>query len=791
MNKMPKFMYRYGIRSLVTERAVVLFVILAVILLIAGIIIHQSSEKISFYKPRGYIKKVQALVDQGMIKYDRKTGKIVFDNRQRSRNIEDFYRQSYLEADIASFNEGNYIGTFNIKDGKIILDIRARQVTLPYNVLRQWTGDLYYKNIGTSAILENDHIQLQILPAPRKILPLRASHYELVPVQKENFYSQCGFLLQSDTRKYFAQVEYIGDNVVLGVKHKPPFLSVNNYKIPIGNNIRLEDGDLIYFYDGNYKDYLLFKEKGSAGLISSTRNVNGRSRRIYFSKSLNSFPMVKQFCSGLQDIVAGQDAREKEEKFDVRLTIDRKLHYDIQKELTEFKWGGGKRKMKSHYYPAAVTLMDIDSGEILAMASYPDTSSLAALGSKLRKDRKKQGYIRRLELNQNLLNHPIGSAGKPMLATAIWTVHPYLSRLKIVNHPPGKELDHTLGLSFDPPFEIFGHPVREIDRRDFLKYSCNLYMVNLFFLGLASDHEKSINFTFNKIPPVNAVENRLINFGVDFSGYLKKRANTFVNLERSPIVEALRNIFDIETEVVDSNDIRENTASRYNTLILEPIARKLSIHDKLDLRPMFSSSQEQVNLRFNQVQLLRSEFISIDFGGASSEWNNIKLAECVSRIITGGKINARLIMDIANEKASGSESPPDKVFEGYDQKINTALQWVREGMALVTTKGGTADDLTPEIAAINKELMKKSLKITLYSKTGSPRKYDKGPNSAVYIFAVILEKYSSGEWKKINGISGAIYLENRGKSLLAVTFAKRILKYVLEFLQNKYQRSNG
>ncbi len=241
-------------RAVIAGKSVVWVIILAVILLSAGILVHQSSGKAFFYEPTGYINKVRALVDQGIVKYNRKTGKIIFHEKKASKNVQDFFKQSYLKRDIQAFNEGNFFGTFNIKGGKIQLDIRARRVKLPYTVIRHWTGDLYYRNLGTSAMLENDRLHLQVMPAPRNLLPLKARNYDLVPVRKGGFHSQFGFLLQYNTRKYFAQIEYIGDSVVLGAKHKPPFLSVNNYKIPRGNNVRLDDGDIVYFYDGSYKD---------------------------------------------------------------------------------------------------------------------------------------------------------------------------------------------------------------------------------------------------------------------------------------------------------------------------------------------------------------------------------------------------------------------------------------------------------------------------------------------------------------------------------------------------------
>lgn len=777
---------RFISRDKIVEKPVVWIILAAVFFLIAGVFIHQTSENVSFYKPEGYFKKVQALVDQAIVTYDRKAGKIVFQEKMASKNVQSFYKQSYLEADIKAFNEGNFLGSFNIKDGKIQLDKHARSVKLPFTAIPHWTGDLFYRDSGNTAMLENDRLHLQLSPAPRNLLPLKAAQYEIIPIQKKGFYSQFGFLLQYDTRKYFAQMEYIGDNVVMGVKQKFPAISVNNYAIPQGNNVRLDDGDIVYFYDRGFKEYLLFKEKASAGLISTIRNVNGSLERIYFSKS---FTMARHFGDGLQAVIANTCEGEKDKDFDVTWTIDRKLHSTIQDKLEKFFKLGVKNQAKLQIDPAAVTLIDNDTGDILTLASFPDASVLDSSTSELQRKGKRQGYIDRLSLNQNLLNHPIGSAGKPFLATAIWTVHPYLSEFSIIKHPPGNEIKNTLGLSLDKPFEIFSHRENVIDRRAFLHYSCNLYMVNLFLLGLASDftEDQKFGYTFESIPLEYEVGGVGISNGIDFSQYLKQPSNTFVNLESSPIARALNSIFDIEIQVVDSNDVHENTAAGYDTQLLEPISNTLFIRDKFQLKPLFSSCPEQVNLRFNHIQLLRSEFISLDLGGASSEWNNIKLAESVARIVTGKKVKARLIKDISGKNVVQSEAKSLPSFPLFEPEVETALQWVREGMELVATDGGTAQALAPHIKRINDRLMNQDLRIVFYSKTGSPRKKDVGPNSAVYIFSVILEKKNGDFWATMNGISGSIYIESRGLSALAVAFAGRILDDIVNYLYSQYE----
>jgi cell division protein FtsI/penicillin-binding protein 2 len=574
----------------------------------------------------------------------------------------------------------------------------------------------------------------------------------------------------------------------MGVKQKFPTISVNNYAIPQGNNIRLDDGDIVYFYDddGGFKEYLLFKEKSSAGLMSTIRNVNGSLERIYFSKY---FTMARHFGDGLQAVIANTCEEEKDKDFDVTWTIDRKLHSAIQDKLEKFLKLGVNNRAKLQIDPAAVTLIDNDTGDILTLASFPDASVLESSTSELQRKGKGQAYIDRLTLNQNLLNHPIGSAGKPFLATAIWSVHPYLSEFSIIKHPPGNEIKNTLGLSLDKPFEIFSHRENVIDRRAFLHYSCNLYMVNLFLLGLASDstEDQKFGYTFESIPLEYEVGGVGISNGIDFSQYLKQPSNMFVNLEKSPIARALNSIFDIEIQVVDSNDIRENTAARYDTQLLEPISNVLFIHDKFQLKPLFSCCPEQVNLRFNQIQLLRSEFISLDLGGASSEWNNIKLSESVARVVTGKKVKARLIKDISGKNVVLSEAKSQPSFPLFEQEVETALQWVREGMQLVTTDGGTAQALAPHIKKINDRLMEQDLRIGFYSKTGSPRKKDVGPNSAVYIFSVILEKKNGDFWASMNGISGSIYIESRGLSALAVTFAGRILDDIVNYLYSQYE----
>lgn len=770
-----------------SEKAVRLLVwvsIAGAIFLVFLIALHQESKKVSFYQPVGYIKKVRKLVADKLIKYDPGSRKIVFDAENAPEKIRDFYRQSYLKEDIKTFNEGNYWGTFSIKNRKIQLDIRAHQILLPYTRIRTWTGDLNFRNLETSAVLKNNHLQLQVIQPPRRVLPLHARDYFMVPLGRKGTYMNYGFLLAyGDMSGYFAQVEYIGDQVVLEVKKPNPTVAVENFKIPEGHNVRLNEGDIILFEDYKGKrDYFIFREKEALSLISCIHKVNGRKQRIFL---VNSLPMAKYFANGIQRLVSSIKSRKHEENFNITLTVERKLHETIQNELVNFKWKKGQ--MKDNYAPACVTLMDIKTGDILALATYPDSAALNSYRIKrqLRKDKRKDSYINRLGLNQNFLLHPIGSAGKPMLASAIWTVHPFLSGYRITHHPPGKELNSTLGVDFDPPFTIFGHK-EAIDRKTFFKYSCNLYMVNLFHLALAADETGDLKFSDKKIPSHGSIGKQVIDKEVDLGMYLIPGEDIMVNLPRSRVIESIGRLFNVEVEIRGANDIRENTATKYDTAILSPIKEKLFITDDVELRPLYSSCPEQINLRFNQVQRFRTHLISLDLGGAYAEWNNIKLAEAFARIVTRKKIKAKIILDIADRNIPDILIIPDDKSDDFTPEENQALDWVREGIQLPTTPGGTAEILVPEIKRLNEQLEPNNLRIKVFSKTGSPRKHDKGPNSAVYLFCILMEANQESQWNQVGGISGAIYIEDRGKGTLAVTLAQKIVKYVVNYLKSRH-----
>jgi hypothetical protein len=186
-------------------------------------------------------------------------------------------------------------------------------------------------------------------------------------------------------------------------------------------------------------------------------------------------------------------------------------------------------------------------------------------------------------------------------------------------------------------------------------------------------------------------------------------------------------------------------------------------------RPMYAAVPERVNLRLNQVQTLRAQLISLLAGGGSAEWNNVKLAEGLARIGSGRAVRARLIRSVRK----GGREQNRSLEEAASLPLQPqALQWVREGLSLPSTPGGTAAALGPALSRwkteLSKTLGRKDVDLVYYSKTGTPRKHDVGPDSAAYVFylGLLLGGQPNG------AVSGSIYIEDRGGSGLAVALAE-------------------
>lgn len=741
--------------------------------LITMIALAQYHPAVSYYHPQGYLRKVKTLMETGALTYNQSMKKIQFnaDGKAPSQFI-DFYRSSYLKNDVESFNSGKGKGIFYVQEGALKIDECARNIDFELFSGRHWKGTLSFRKTHEGILLENDHTTIQLLRPSTGQLPLKAADYTTLQLRglRGTHSAQAFCLADGDLNRHFMRLEYIGDDVVLEICRDNPMVAVNGHKIPLGHRVRLEDGDMLLFYESDRMggtrvvDILVFKAHSLSGMLSTSRTVNGRFGRL---NTPGLLPMAVQLSNGTDAVVRAQPTSDDETRnFDVVLTVDQQLHERLQIYLEHFiaEHSGGLS-------PAAITLMDIQTGDLLALASYPDPSQVP------------EGH-ERLAFNQNLLLHPIGSAGKPFEAAAIWDVFPGLAELR-TGWPHSSPIEETLGIGMILSFpetlhsELYmGRNPYPVDRRAFLKYSSNLYMANLFLLALAADENGGISWTNRRLAHPNAAMGKdPIIFAPDLSQYLDGRR--LIHLEDHKVIRKLAEAFDVDIAAHGAMDPDENTAAAYDPGPIDLLVHRLNI-ENLPTPLIYNVCPERVNLRFNQIHELRGDFISFLLGGASSQWTNVKLAEAMARIATGKRIHAHLIDEVLDHSGVVYSNRIGELPEVPLRK--QTLAWVREGLELPATPGGTASQLAPDLARTRKELAAHGLALRWYSKTGTPNGHLAGQSSAVYVFCARVENASGA---LVAGISGAVFIADRGKSSLAVECARKVLGEIIDYLRRE------
>src|SRR6185436_20873339 len=140
-------------------------------------------------------------------------------------------------------------------------------------------------------------------------------------------------------------------------------------------------------------------------------------------------------------------------------------------------------------FAASMTVMDGRTGELLASASWPGQSDLAALPG------VSEDEQRRLLVNHNFKRHPIGSAGKPFFYAAVATRHPYLLDFSVEPHMPVERPDGGDGerevfqFFIGSDYKLWPHGDARMDMESALERSCNKFTVELATLALAAPRD--------------------------------------------------------------------------------------------------------------------------------------------------------------------------------------------------------------------------------------------------------------------------------------------------------------
>ncbi len=768
---------------------------------VIGASILSLSEKVpSPFYPHSYNQKVNAWLESGLLTIERGKGRFVASVSDEKLSAEEkaWLGLSFLPSDIRRFNgdPGKGIppsrGIFLQREGQWKIN-PYQHLSAPFSFLRRrWTGGIWFRAPAVGAALWSDERtivfarpepgELPIKPGRYAILDLAASAPGAAPGAAPAVLTCKGLAVTyGDRTRNLAEFFFLGDDVVINVRDERLQVWLEGQRLRIGQMAVLRDGDRLLFEKpaANQRPVVqafLFRQTTAGataasvtGSLSAIQLINGRQERHSRAAQLDFAPTL---ASAIEKLYSQQTTAN--EKLDVYLTLDESLHVNLTRGLTD--WMRTRRLTKA----AGVTLLDLRTGELLALASYPSP----ALAERLAKTKRRRRQLRR---NHNFHLHPIGSAGKVFLATAALSARPEIATLERRCHPSTHDFRHVLdielptnlvkegdGFIANPPAICRGS--QWFGFLPFLTSSSNAYMVDLFTLSLSGALEGAQ--CRKRAPDKNCrwrirTERGLAYYdeGFDHSLYLTPERLNVIGLEGLPTFRELRRIFGIRTSLV-----LDGVDPGYDLRLWKPLTDRILTGEQ---RPISLYSDEvtpeRVNLRANTIQNLRQDYVSFLLGGAANEWTNVQLAEALARLAMNRPVEAQLVHRL---EVDGRVIENPKLVENARPTAPLIAPDIRSlvlrGMHAVVQKGTAKKAFGPKgLKTVERVLPGNGATLRLYGKTGTLK--DKKRPTSVFLFILAAEK--KGEI--LGGISGAIYIDSPNGGAFAAFLARHLLEKVV------------
>lgn len=752
--------------------------------LLVGLLLWRSgfgAPALRSYAPERYVERADAFIRAGYLRADCSSGgepRLVADLEQAPPHERSWYHDSYLAADVARHNaDPDGFGWTFVIDA----DCRLRGVNpvvhaieLPFGRRLRWLGEILYRGEGSDAVLRSARRTLTLRRSPA---PISTQEQAWTPVGADQEVLKEGVVMlhyAGGRSQPAARLYHVGESVVVANRVRagqPEAVRLMGYQLPVGSKVRLETGDwlnLAAAAPSPVEETFVFVGGEALETASAVRLQNERYERRTEDPGLglsydpireSASPYLAQVAEGIDRSLAAlppDQADGLSESFDVQLSLERDVQLRLSHVFQQHCRDLAQRLHLGRPLRAGMTVMDGLSGEVLALATFPDEDALE------REPLEDGTTRRRLLANQNLVRHPIGSAIKPFLFAAVAAAHPQLVDLVIEGHEPAERHADLFHCEMPTGYQLLeGHRV-PIDFRTALEVSCNKYTVELVTLALAADVGEGGRIGRDagvEWPPPGTssgvrVGGRTIDYGPDLGEYVLRQDRSPRDPEstaavRCVTVDRLENArFRTPLEIVTG------AATYYGrvpqALPEDATQRQLEVGyatSRYDLEPwravlahltagadedtawkvratLQSIAPERVNLAFNQITRLRGDYISLLLGGGTSLWTNLQLAEAMSRLVTGREVEVRLVSRIRpredEDAAEGSaaESVPPRTLGAPLALAPAARTAVLEGLARVVAGGGTAKALRDELEKVRAAFPGDW--VGLYSKTGSP-----------------------------------------------------------------------
>lgn len=685
---------------------------LAVAAPLAVVLLSPSRDQGSYvYSARGYTKLIEdVFIPENFLEY---TANFDSDDlpmvrlspeAARIEAVNRFAANSYLRDDLRRND------VWELKGGHLHINPDAHNIALPLSLRPVWTGNLLFHRGGELRAVLSGPSETTLVPLTH---PLEADDI----VTRDPF--RKGPSLSGAMRLDFnyggaaggvARVFLLGEDMwVRSEGSAQANLFVDGKQVPRGSYRRLPPGAELQFQTGNLSTFYFSRGVTGANVfISHYQPLAGRIR----------LPLLEWFALRFETEM-DRLVRQNEEQPDltpsartrnravlagnVTTSLDPDLQAAVQRKLEDFVTPGLKHE-NGRGFPAAITVMDAKTGQVLALASFPATPAQGA------------GTRRAWEANQNFVNLAIGSAAKPLFSSAILEIWPELSTLAIPGHAPG-QYDDLLGLHIAPALNEEGSfgDLGWVTFDDYMQRSSNIYAATLMMLATAR----------NPLVPDAARPSSPYRLEGTARDHLPD-----LQIEQGNVLETisccvawgdeLARLYDVRVEDIERQGETSIFADdRYDKTPWRPMLASLP-DDRLLRQDNFNSvSPARVNLQLNNVRNFRTEYLTLILGASTSRWNNVKLAEAYARLVTGRRVEARLT-------EAGPLPPfmlgcntardPDGMF------CSRARDAVLHAMALVAVGPGTAaGQVNAKLAPLVAEAARRGEVIGFYSKTGTPK----------------------------------------------------------------------
>lgn len=476
-----------------------------------------------------------------------------------------------------------------------------------------------------------------------------------------------------------------GDTPLLRVTGAQGSAVLDGRTLRLGDSAALQPGSQLELKRGR-SSVVLVARGAAADVVSVTQPLSDR----YRAAGLDRF--AKHVEAGLNEAVSQGFPADR----DVRLSLDGALQTRLQALLDAYCQPHGR-------FRAAMTVMDANTGEILALASYPGEDTRRADEDQDRRD---------LERNQNFYALPVGSAAKVPISAAILAEHPELATLQV--RPGPLDITSIMGVSLPAITDEASLAGERIGFEQFLKYSSNRFATALMILGSAPHPQDG------RGPPT----------GSD-TYWLDGRERTA--LPQLPFAQQagaggvvlgapegklqwpgrLHDLFDVDYEAPRTGARPDEFGDDSSDML---VWRDLLSDPSLatgDAPPIFADlrdvSPDREVFATNRITSFRSEYVQMILGSQGFAWTNIRLAEAYARVVTGRAVEPTLIQRVGRW-------PPPAPLEALPL---SARQTIMSGMRQVTDPHGTADALAPGLRQLR--ALAPGQQIDLWGKTGTPR----------------------------------------------------------------------